>query len=212
MVRSLGHAGSLTYGLANGILGSRDSRYICNHTYLERRDFEVIVVKYYNTDIIMFHPNGDIIIDSGGYHTGSTRDRINAYLCSVCRICNNFTILHRNGIDYDYNDGILIDGKGKVHANLYTPPVVRYLESVCGIVTETKEEAFRVLTTLGNKELWKLWQRCTSLRSPIAKFCPTIFLPFTISSHEGRGQNWKDTVMARLDGKTYNINQELISL
>lgn len=57
---------------------NRDRRKLENNTYLERRN-EDIVVRLHSTDIITFKPNGDTVLNSGGWRTVTTKERLNGY-------------------------------------------------------------------------------------------------------------------------------------
>jgi hypothetical protein len=60
----------------------RESRKVANNTYLKRDHYKLkdIAVHLHSTDILIFHPNGDIWINTGGWDTPTTRDRINMFL------------------------------------------------------------------------------------------------------------------------------------
>lgn len=73
------HGSLTTYSQAAERLGTRDRRKIGNNTYLERRDAETIAVKLHATDVVTFHANGTATLDSGGYLTVTTKDRLNSY-------------------------------------------------------------------------------------------------------------------------------------
>jgi hypothetical protein len=47
-----------------------------NNTYLHRRGDD-IALQYHNTDVATFKPNGDIVLNSGGWFTSTTKERIN---------------------------------------------------------------------------------------------------------------------------------------
>lgn len=57
-----------------------DRRKLENNTYLERRDENSIALRLHETDVLTFTPYGHITIRTGGWHTVTTRDRINRYL------------------------------------------------------------------------------------------------------------------------------------
>ena len=59
-------------------LGKRQSRKIANHTYI-RREGAVLYVRLHETDVVTLHPDGRVILDSGGYHTPTTKDRIDRF-------------------------------------------------------------------------------------------------------------------------------------
>ncbi len=71
----------MTFEQANSKLIGRCSqrRKVANHTYLERRDGGNIAVKLHDTDVVTFWPDGAVILDSGGWRTVTTKDRMNSY-------------------------------------------------------------------------------------------------------------------------------------
>lgn len=56
----------------------RESRKLGNNTYLVRRDGG-IAVRLHATDVVTFKLNGDVLLNSGGWRTPTTKDRINQY-------------------------------------------------------------------------------------------------------------------------------------
>lgn len=55
-----------------------NSRKIGNNTYLERH-LNDITVKYHDTHVVVYRANGDIVLNSGGYQTATTKDRMNLH-------------------------------------------------------------------------------------------------------------------------------------
>jgi hypothetical protein len=66
------------YQEAEKRLGGRDSRKLENNTYLKRRG-ENLAVMLHHTDVVTYFPNGNIQLNSGGWRTMTTKDRINKY-------------------------------------------------------------------------------------------------------------------------------------
>jgi hypothetical protein len=64
---------------ANNLMGKRDSYKIQNHTYLKRRDSATIAVMFWATDVVTYNQDGSVCLDTGGYRSMSTRERMNAY-------------------------------------------------------------------------------------------------------------------------------------
>jgi hypothetical protein len=60
-------------------LGTRDSRKLCNNTYLQRRVDGNIVVKLHATDVLIFRPDDSVEYQTGNWHTNTTKDRMNSY-------------------------------------------------------------------------------------------------------------------------------------
>lgn len=59
---------------------SRVSRKIASHTYLERLESGQIAVRLHNTYVVRFYASGAVELDSGGWQTVTTKERINRYL------------------------------------------------------------------------------------------------------------------------------------
>ena len=51
-------------------------RKINNNTYLERRDVNTVALKLHDTDIVTYHEDGTVVLDTGGWKTLTTRDRM----------------------------------------------------------------------------------------------------------------------------------------
>jgi len=68
------------YTEAADVLGSRDARKIAHNTCLERLDAETIGVRLHSTYVVRFHAVGTVTLDSGGWQTVTTKERMNRYL------------------------------------------------------------------------------------------------------------------------------------
>jgi hypothetical protein len=78
------------------------------NVYLEPRSDGKIAVKYHDTDIIVYHPDGKIELDNGGWQTSSTKNHL----------CTNspFHVYQEKGIWYvnmgpDFRDEDIIEFK-----------------------------------------------------------------------------------------------------
>ena len=67
------------YAEAQAVLASRGSVRLGNNTYLERH-FCGIAVRLHNSNIVMFHEDGRVVLFSGGYRTVTTKERINHFI------------------------------------------------------------------------------------------------------------------------------------
>lgn len=68
------------YTEAAELLGSKDSRKIAHNTYLERLDADTIGVRLHSTYVVRFNADGTTRLDSGGWLTVTTKERMNRYL------------------------------------------------------------------------------------------------------------------------------------
>ena len=105
---------------ADRLLDKRESRKIQNHTYLKRRDSTTIAVMFWATDVVTYNQDGSISLDTGGYRTVSTRDRMDTYnpLGGVCVERGdwwyyNSSLLNNSwAMFYEFKSGMLIQPDG----------------------------------------------------------------------------------------------------
>lgn len=75
----------MTYTEAKNILdskrGDKNRKKIGNNTYLIRYSDYIAIVLHY-TEVLRFYPDNQIVLDSGGWQTYTTKNRINTYLPS----------------------------------------------------------------------------------------------------------------------------------
>lgn len=92
---------------------------VANNTYLERRTDESIALVLHNTDVVTYHLDGRIVLDTGGWLTVTTKDRINAGLPRPWHLSSNKgTWELREGYGYvntitRYTDGITLHEVGE---------------------------------------------------------------------------------------------------
>ena len=85
-----------TYQEADEFLGrgrSHDHRPLAGSaTSLERRSNDTIAVRYHETDVVTYHRDGGVVLDSGGWTTHTTKARMTEY--------SPVSIFQRNGLWY----------------------------------------------------------------------------------------------------------------
>jgi hypothetical protein len=62
---------------------NRDARKLANNTYAQRRELHgdnVIAIRLHSTDILTFFRDGSVKVDTGGWQTVTTKERLNRYL------------------------------------------------------------------------------------------------------------------------------------
>lgn len=62
------------------MLKKRETKKLANNTYIVRKEANVLAIRLHSTDILTYHPDGRIVVDSGGYKRVTTKARINEYL------------------------------------------------------------------------------------------------------------------------------------
>lgn len=124
------------YGEAAGFLGSRSRRKIGHATYLERRGDD-IAVKYHATDVVTFHPDETATLNTGGWHTVTTKRRFKEHAPQAGIYQQHGEWIMGGGMAF--KDGIRVDLKsGKiVHTDAkgvrYTNKAVKTVETAEGI-------------------------------------------------------------------------------
>lgn len=93
------------------------SRKVANNTYAERRGDD-IAIRLHATDVVTFHRDGTITLNTGGWYTVTTKARINDYLpggVALASIKGRWYLRYFNGRDMvPFNDGMRIDFDGRV--------------------------------------------------------------------------------------------------
>lgn len=69
----------MDFSTASATLKKRESKKVGNNTYLVRISPETIGVKLHNTFVVEIHSDGTYTLNSGGWRTVTTKDRINNY-------------------------------------------------------------------------------------------------------------------------------------
>jgi hypothetical protein len=105
---------------ASEFLGKKTSRPLENHTRIERRAENSIAIKYHDTDIVTYFPDGRIIVNTGGWKTKTTKDRINRYTSFQIGQYNDIWYFYNNGKKYLFIDSGMINADGTTDFPLYT--------------------------------------------------------------------------------------------
>lgn len=86
---------------------NKDSRTIANNTRLIRRRPDKIALQLHATDVVSFHRNGDVVLNSGGWLTLTTKDRINNALAWPNVITQRHGRWYFSSEGWDNPDGML---------------------------------------------------------------------------------------------------------
>jgi uncharacterized protein YegP (UPF0339 family) len=102
------------------------SKFVAQNTIEYIRENGERVIRLHLTDIITFKTNGDIVLNSGGYRTVTTKDRINKFLPPgwhiwqekriwyLNRLKDRKTMTWTNNKDIVFNDGRTLHKRGRV--------------------------------------------------------------------------------------------------
>ena len=104
---------------------NRESRKYANNTYWQRRG-ENIALKLHNTDIVTLYPTGDMTLNTGGWYTVTTKERINRALPRVFYLHQEkgrwFVVNRLDDETYVFMDGMRITSEWKVEGSgIYEP-------------------------------------------------------------------------------------------
>lgn len=112
----------LTYSEAKDMMSRarQGRRKLANNTYLEERP-EGYAVRLHGTDVVTLRPDGSAILNSDGWRTVTTKDRMNAYgPAAVFSKKGEWYAAARRpqGADFDaavpYRDGLVIAPDGSL--------------------------------------------------------------------------------------------------
>lgn len=101
----------MNYADAETKLGKRDQKKLENNTYLVRVDADTLGVKLHNTVVVYIRRDGQYQLNSGGWRTSTTKDRINRYGPANVYQANNIWYI---GDGLVFEDNVTVSGDGKV--------------------------------------------------------------------------------------------------
>jgi len=111
---------STDFGTLAGHLAGRYQKTIGNNTVLRDAGPGAIAVRLHGTDVVTVLADGSVTLDSGGYWTSTTKDRINAFArqlgVSVHSYDYEWRLTLRNGNTVAWRDGVTLDQSGEVIA------------------------------------------------------------------------------------------------
>lgn len=91
---------------------NKTSRPIANNTTVRKVEGGV-AIRLHNTDIVTIKSNGQAVLDSGGWLTLTTKERINRYTnARISQRLGTWYIRDKNGKDSLFYDGMLISKQG----------------------------------------------------------------------------------------------------
>jgi hypothetical protein len=106
MAHSTRALGALTPDDLRAFLGARDARKLAHNTWIER-DGDDVAVRLHATRILTFHADGSFTVNSGGWRTVTTKQRLNALMPAGYRVFSERYAwkLSTPGGVYDFEDG-----------------------------------------------------------------------------------------------------------
>lgn len=108
----------------SAVLRDKDVRKIGNNTWVERvtelgtGKINGVAIKLHHTDIVIFCTDGRILLNSGGYQSKTTKDRMNAALPQHYRVFQKdyawYVRCARTGAVVPFRDGMVLHGSSVV--------------------------------------------------------------------------------------------------
>lgn len=87
---------------------NKDTRKIGNNTYAEILYDGSVGIKLHNTYVVKINPNGTYTLNSGGWQTVTTKDRINQYSPKRVYQKDFQWYIRMNDKDYPFMDGMVV--------------------------------------------------------------------------------------------------------
>ena len=191
-LKRLGGNESLNYDKARTLLGKRDTRKLCNNTYLETCE-GYIAVRHWSTRILRFFPDGSTVFSLNGFWTNTTLARVRHF--------SDAAILFRiKGVEcigafyhdpYIYFDGVRVSANGTINS---VPLILDLLRKLFPI--ETMDQAISFVANMDWKNTLKLWRKGDLYRSFVSKYCNPQHLPGLMVIKYG--DQFMDTFQERL--------------
>lgn len=92
------------------VRGKRNAnrRKVGNNTYAEILYDGSVAIRLHNTDVVKIHPNGLYTLNSGGWQTVTTKDRINQYSPRRVYQRNFEWFVDIDGKEHPFIDGMVV--------------------------------------------------------------------------------------------------------
>lgn len=166
-------------------------------TWLIHKD-ENIIVKYIITDIVTYHPDGSITIQTGGFNNRATFGRLKQLLRDHRIYCLNGKgiIEDSQGNAHWLYNTVKIDSNGLIisHPPIFAKELGDYLKQN---IPDT-QTLCKTIASLNINTFNKIWNRFKSNRQFIIKYCPIEFLPMVLGFNK---EKWVTSIISRLSDK-----------
>jgi hypothetical protein len=107
------YRGPNTFDGFDGYLTGRckNRRKLSNNVYAERDGADIVII-YHSTVIIRYHPDGTVVLNSGGWRTVTTKSNLNQYSdCSVWQDKRVWYASYGDSGKIPFSDGMVIEGE-----------------------------------------------------------------------------------------------------
>ena len=174
----------------------KDNKPLGNNTYLVRQTNGDISIRHWRTDVITFKKNGNLVLDSNGYHTQTTGARYRAF-CDIAPYSYKGNWITEIGAILYVFDGLELepDGHGGWDVVKGTPVILDSIQILLKKKIPDVAALIREIHEMPMDLLLKIWNKFKKHRTFLAKYCTPEFLPLTMATKSRDtvyGGNWKD--------------------
>jgi len=160
------HVFTYSYHWAESTLAGRSRRKLTHNTYLVRRSDDTIAVLLHETDIVTFQRSGDVMLDSGGWLTPVTKDRMNRYCDAMVGSTKGVWHVTWGSTDHGFADGMVLHPDGSVSGGGDLRAAAKAnAERNAAIATFvggiTPERIVKAFTNMGGDCLYCQWETTT---------------------------------------------------
>lgn len=89
---------------------NRKTRKVGNNTYAEIEYDNSVSIRLHGTSVVRFYPNGLVKLATGGWHTHTTKDRINKYSPVKVHQRKFEWYITLNGKEYPFMENMVVQG------------------------------------------------------------------------------------------------------
>ena len=188
-----------TYASAKARLNGRTYEKLDNKSFLEVLDQSTIGLRLYDTVIVRYYRDGDIILDSGHYTTVATKDYMNTFVegSPIESIKGLWTVINpKTGFHHYFNDGVTIYANGSVSTKAL---FIDIASEKLNTPLASEKEVISTIQNADTKTLKRLFRaRGSELKSIVAQYAPIEFIPLIVIKSASDHEKWKDIAKARL--------------
>lgn len=87
---------------------NKDSRKIGNNTYAHILNDSTVAIRLHGTDVVSIHPDNTVTLQTGGWQTSTTKDRINQYSPVKVYQRKYEWYVTINGKEYPFMEGMVV--------------------------------------------------------------------------------------------------------
>lgn len=165
--------------LVEGWQGSK-RRY--DNEFTQKEGVKGVALEYQWTDVVTWFEDGDIIINSGGWHTNTTKHRLGA-VTQVWQNDGDWFFEH-GGVTYNFENGAILHPNGTVSGA--TPTILSDWNDKFGEELETVTQLVERIQGFDLETTQKVWKKLRKHHRFIAVHCIDEFIPTILGVEDVR--------------------------